>query len=146
MANNRTLTTANAVIHLLVPGLYDAPRKLDGFSADNIFEASAIDVSETSRGIDGRLSAGLVLLEHPFTITFQADSLSNDLFMTWHQVMKANLEVMPCALTVLLKATGKRYAMTRGFLKNLSTMPTGAKTLQPKAYSITFEDIEEVTV
>ena len=36
MANNRTLTAANAVLMIGVQGLYDTPRRRQGFAADNV--------------------------------------------------------------------------------------------------------------
>ena len=144
MANNRTLTAANSVIMLGVVGLFDVPKRLQGFTADNVFEADALTVSETSRGIDGRLSAGYVLNEQSWTVTLQADSLSNDMFDTWHNVMKSNREVLPCFGTVRLPATGNLYTMTRGFLKSIQAIPSVQKILQPRQFVITWEEINAV--
>ncbi len=137
----RTLTAANAVLMLGVTGLYDAPRRLQGFSADNITELDALAVGEASMGVDGRLSAGFVFNSVNQNITLQADSESNDFFENWQQAEKQRREKYVAFGTILVKATGKRYTLTRGFLMNVSLMPALNKILQPRRYSLTWEGV-----
>lgn len=137
----RTLTAANAVLMLGVTGLYDAPRRLQGFSAEDVTDFDALGVGEGSMGVDGKLSAGFVFNATNQNITLQADSESNDIFENWLQAERQRREKYVAFGTILVKATGKRYTMTRGFLMNVSLMPALRKTLQPRRYSLTWESV-----
>lgn len=141
MANNRTLTSANVVFMLGVSGLYDTPRRLQGFSADDVTDFDALAVGETSMGVDGRLSAGFVFNAVSQNITLQADSESNDFFENWQQAERQRLEKYVAFGTILVKATGKRYTMTRGFLMSSSIVPAIRKTLQPRRFALQWEKV-----
>lgn len=141
MANTRTLTAANAIIMLGVIGLYDTPRRLQGFSADDVSDLDALAVGEGSMGVDGRLSAGFVFNPINQNITLQADSESNDFFENWQQAERSQREKYVAFGTILVRSTGKRYTMTRGFLMSATLMPAIRKTLQPRRYSMTWENV-----
>lgn len=141
MANTRTLTAANAIIMLGVVGLYDTPRRLQGFSADDVSDTDALAVGEGSMGVDGRLSAGFVFNPITQNITLQADSESNDFFENWQQAERQVREKYVAFGTLLIRSTGKRYTMTRGFLMSSSLMPAIRKTLQPRRFSLSWENV-----
>lgn len=141
MANNRTITSANAVLMLGVTGLYDSPRQIQGFSSDNITDMGDITQSETSFGLDGRLSAGFVYNEIVQNITLQADSESNDIFENWMNAQRQRKELYVAFGSILLRAVDRRYTMTRGFLRAAPPMPSIGRTLQARRYSITWEKV-----
>lgn len=141
MANNRTLTAANAVIMIGVQGLYDTPRRLQGFAADNVATIDPVTHAETSMGIDGRLSAGFVHNPIQQSITLQADSESVDMFEFWHQMQRQRRELYWAFGSILLKATNKRYVMNRGVLTATSLMPAINRTLQPRQFTLVWQDV-----
>lgn len=141
MANDRTLTAANAVIMLGVKGLYDTPRRLQGFSADNIANIDSISNGEMVPGVDGRLSAGWVFNPVNQTITLQADSESNDFFDNWRQAEAQRREKYIAFGSILLRAVGRRFTMDRGFLGSVSVMPSINKTLAARAFTLTWETV-----
>lgn len=142
MANNRTITAANAVLMLGVTGLYSTPRRIQGFSADDITSIDGIVQNETSMGVDGRLSGGFVFNTVNQSLTLQADSESVDFFENWQQAERQQRESFVAFGSILLRATNKRYVMTRGFLTNASLLPAIRKTLQPRQYTITWEKVQ----
>lgn len=141
MANNRTLTAANAILMLGVTGLFTVPRRLQGFAADNITDLGDLTLAETSMGVDGRLSAGYVNNAVTQNITLQADSESNDMFEFWQQTMRQRLDTYFAFGSILLRATGRRYTLTRGVLTSASVMPAVNKTLQPRRFTLTWESV-----
>lgn len=141
MANNRTITAANAVLMLGAIGLYDTARRLQGFSADDVTDMDGLSVGETQQGVDGRLSAGFVYNPVTQNITLQADSESNDLFENLVAAERLQSEKYVLFGSILIKATGRRYTMTRGFLTNTSVMPAIRKTLQARRFTITWEKV-----
>lgn len=141
MANNRTLTAANAIILLSVAGLFDVATRIQGFSADDITDTDAIEPTETSIGIDGRLSAGYAPVSVRQNITLQADSLSNDLFENWASAEATLRDKYVASGTIIIPATARKYDLTRGFLRGFMVMPSLKKTLQPRRYTIEWERV-----
>lgn len=141
MANDRTLTAANAIIMLGVEGLYSTPRRLQGFAADNVANIDPVTNAEVVMGIDGRLSAGFVHTQVQQSITLQADSESVDMFEFWHASQKQRREIYWAFGSILLKATGKRYVMNRGVLMAASLMPAINRTLQPRQFTLVWENV-----
>lgn len=141
MANNRTLTAANAIIMIGVQGLYDTPRRLQGFAADNVTTIDPVTNAETSMGIDGRLSAGFVHNPIQQSITLQADSESVDMFEFWNASQRQRRETYWAFGSILLRATGKRYVMNRGVMTAASLMPAINKTLQPRQFTLVWQDV-----
>lgn len=141
----RTLTSANSIIMLSVENLFDTPRQLQGFSADAMFAFDALEINQTSMGIDGVLSGAFVHNPKVMNVTLQADSLSNDLFERWHNAMVQAKEVYIANGLVQLTATNRKYTLTRGFLTNYSPAPTAAKELQPRAFTLTWQSVTPAT-
>lgn len=130
------ITSANSVLMLAIAGLYDTPQQLQGFSADDIFEAESVDTKETSMGVDGVFSAGWVPKEIPWSVTLQADSPSNDLFDQWYSAEQAIRNPMWASATVWLPSIGRKWAMSKGVLVSYTPMPAGKKILQPRKFTI----------
>lgn len=141
MANDRTITAANVILTLSVRGLYDAPRRLQGFSADDVTDLDVNTNAETQMGVDGRLSAGFVFNAVMQNITLQADSESIDFFENWRQAEAQRREKYIADGAILIRATGKRYTMTRGFLSGATIMPAVRRVLQPRRFTITWESV-----
>ena len=124
-----------------VVGLYSTPRRMQGFSSDDITDMDALTVGETSMGVDGRLSAGFVFNAVNQNITLQADSESVDFFENWQQAEGQRREKYVAFGSILIRATGKRYVMSRGFLMSASLVPAMRKTLQPRRFALTWESV-----
>lgn len=139
--NTRTLTAANAIILLSIDKLFPVPQRLQGFGADDVTDMDSVNPSETSMGVDGRLSAGFVPVPVPQNITLQADSESNDLFENWIEYERGAREKLVCTGTLILPATQRSYSMTRGFLTSIAPIPSAKKSLQPRRYTITWERV-----
>jgi len=141
MANNRTLTAANAILMIGAVGLYDTPRRIQGFSADDVTDFDALTSAETSMGVDGRLSGGFVYNPVNQNVTLQADSESVDVFENIQQAQRQRGEAYVLFGSILLRSTGKRYTMERGFLISSSLMPALRKTLQPRRFTLQWQNV-----
>jgi len=142
----RTLTAANAVITLAVPGLFPVPQQLHGFSADNVYESPGVDVNETAMGVDGYLSAGFVFNHIEQTFTLQADSLSNDMFEQWDATMRQVRDTYFAEGTTTLPSLQRRFVSQRGVLVNLPKFPTANKITQPRRYTIRWQSVTAVSI
>ncbi|WP_028732070.1 phage tail fiber protein [Rhizobium leguminosarum] len=136
-----TITSANAIVMLSIPGLFDVPQQIQGFSADNIYTQDTLEVTQTSMGVDGKLSGGFVFTAVSQTFTLQADSPSNVIFDTWAQNQRLLKDVYVAQGRITLPSIGFQYVQTKGFLISYPPLPSAAKTLQPRAYQIQWESV-----
>lgn len=137
----RDITNANSVLMLGISGLYDTPQQLQGYAADDVFEATAVETAETQMGIDGKMSAGFIFNPVEWSITLMADSASNDIFDNWYEAQKAAKAPFFSNATVLLPSIDKKWAMSNGILVSYTPMPPGKKVLQPRKFAIRWESI-----
>lgn len=137
----KTITSANAVYTLGVLPIYPQPQTLQGYSADDMFDTETVAPAVAIMGMDGKLSAGFVYAEVKQTIALQADSPSIDLFERWMQAQKVAKEVFYAFGLVTLPATGRKYTLTQGVLTNYVSISGAKKTLQPRVFSITWQDV-----
>ena len=136
-----TLTTANSSLLLSVEALYPAAQLLQGYAADDAFDPDAVENGEYAMGIDGVLSAGFVFNAVPFAITLQADSPSLKLFENVYQYEVSNRTKLASNLTVTIPAIGRRYELSKGFMRSYKA-PAGKKILQPAAVQYIFARME----
>lgn len=141
MANDRTLTAADVVLTLSVARLYPVPRRITGFSSDDVTGSDAVTPAETQMGVDGRLSAGWAAAPTSQTITLQADSESNDFFENWAGAERQAKGKYVASGLLIIPATGRKYTLNRGFLMTTNPFPTARRILQPRAYIIQWESV-----
>jgi len=139
--DDTTITSANSVFTIVVPGLFPAPVQLRGYSSDKAFTTEAVDLAEVQMGVDGRMTAGFVPNPVKQTITLQADSPSKDIFTALIQAMKTAREVYFVSGSIALPSTGEAFTLTRGILTNAKQIPDAQKVLQPVDYVITWESV-----
>ena len=136
-----TITSANSVFTIVIPGLFPAPVQLQGYASDKAFTTEALDLAEVQMGVDGRMTAGFVPNPTKQTITLQADSPSKDIFTALIQAMKTAREVFYISGSIALPSTGESFTLTRGILTNAKQIPDAQKVLQPVDYVITWESV-----
>lgn len=136
-----TLTVANSVFTLVVPGIFPAPFRVQGYSADDVFSTEAVQTVQTLMGVDGLLSAGYVAVERQMGLTLQADSPSVDAFETWAQTQDFQLDAFSADGSIELPGLGRIFTLTKGFLTSYNPIPNARKILEPRRYAITWEKI-----
>ncbi len=139
---NSSITSANSVFTVSVPGLFPVPQRLEGFSAERAWESNAIDFTESQMGVDGRKTSGFVFTIQPQKVSLQADSPSKQLFTSLVNAMRAARDVYYINGTIDLPSTGESFICTRGTLKNCKVIPDAGKVLQPMDFEIEWESIQ----
>jgi hypothetical protein len=134
-----TITSANLVITLMIPGLYASPQRLQGFATDDAFDNEPSETAETMMGVDGGLAAGYVPVPLRTTIHFQANSPSIAVFDTWDAAEVSIMDKLPAIGQFTLPAVKRQYQMVTGFLRTVKRMPDAKKVLQPMAFTIEWE-------
>lgn len=135
-----SITGATSTILIVIPPIFPTPVQLQGFAADDVFDTDPVESAETLMGVDGILSAGFVHVPVMQNYALQADSPSVFIFDTWWEAQKQAEDIFYANATVLLKALGKKWAMTKGVLSQYKPLPDGKKLLQPQRFRITWED------
>lgn len=141
-----SITSANSVFTLVLPGLYPVPQVLEGFAADDAFANDGIAVSESVMGVDGRMSSGYVPSITLMNIALQADSPSISIFEFWLGAMKVSREILRAEGTILMPGTGRSYVLTNGVLQTVKQLPDSKKLLTPQTYAIAWERVDPAVV
>lgn len=134
-----SLTAANAVIQLTVPGVFNAPQQLQGFTADDVFDSEDLESADTMMGVDGKLSGGFVYVSFKQKFSLQADSGSISIFDDWWSFNQANQETFTANGLIILPAVAVKITLTKGFLKGYKPLPDAKKILQGQSFRIEWE-------
>lgn len=139
--SNQNITSADAIVELVVAELYPSGFNLEQFEAQNIFEMGDTDAAETQRTADGKLLAGFIYGDLPWTFHLAASSPSIQYFDTWLTTQMTARTILRCNGTVILPSLGKKYTMTNGVLQRAKRMPSAGRVLQPVTGVIQWETI-----
>lgn len=135
------LTSADAILTLVVTTLYPTPVLLQGWGTDDAWTAEAVTMAETQMGIDGKLSAGYVPNPVPFELTLQADSESMIVMDTLGNYQRASRELLRCDMVLTIPATAQVFSFFRGVHDIGKPAPDGRKILQPRKFNFKFESV-----
>lgn len=133
-----TITGANAIIVLSIPGVLNAPVQLQGFAADDVFNTEPIQSVETLMGVDGVMSQGFVFVSIKQMYSLQADSNSNSIFDQWWLAMQQAQDAFPASVVISLTTIGTKWNGTNGALTTYHPLPDTKKLLQPRRHGITW--------
>lgn len=142
----RSITSADATFVLSSADFALAATVLEGYAADAAFATDNTDTAETSLGVDGKLSAGWVPRSYNQTITLQPDSPSRALFDLLVGAQDAARVVYRLSGVIHLPGNQYSYALSRGVLKNYSSIPTAQRILQPMTFVIEWEKVVPVPI
>lgn len=137
-----SITSANSVFTLSVPGLFPVPQQIQGFTADRAWETNNVALTESTISLEGIKSTGFIFSLTEQTITLQADSPSRTFFTSLINAMRAAREILTLSGTITLPATGESFVCVRGTLKDAKTTPNVGKLLEPVTYVIEWQAIQ----
>lgn len=142
----RTITAADATFVISSADFALAATILEGYAADAAFATDNADTAETSLGVDGKLSAGWVPRSYNQTITLQPDSISRSVFDALVAAQDASRTVFRLNGVINLPGNQFSYSLSRGVLKNYSSMPNAQRVLQPMTFVIEWEKVLPVPI
>jgi hypothetical protein len=137
-----SITSANSIFIITVPGLYGSGVQLQGYAADKAFATEALEVAEVKMGVDGIMTAGYVPNPVKQKITLQADSQSKEIFSTILAAMQQTRDIYWMAGVITLPATGETFSLSQGVLTSLHPVPDAEKVLAPQEYEITWQSVQ----
>lgn len=136
-----TITAANAIFTLTIPGVFASPQQLQGFAADDIFSMSPIKPNEVSMGVDGILSGGRVFVPVPQEVSLQANSPSKTIFDLWNGAEQTAIDTLIAFGVVVLPSLRQKWALNTGYLTTYVIMPDAGRILKPVKYEITWAQV-----
>lgn len=142
MSDNLTITAANSIFTITVPGLFPSPVQLSGYASDDAFATDAVELAEVQMGVDGRLTGGYVPNPVKQAIKLQADSPSKAVFAAIIQATKSAREIFWMQAEIVLPSTGEKFVLTRGVLSAGKQIADAKKVLQPLDYTITWQSVD----
>ncbi|QDH17408.1 phage tail fiber protein [Swingsia samuiensis] len=135
------ITSANAIFMLTFTGLFNAPVRLENFSADRAFEAEAIELAETKMSIDGFLNRGYVPRAVSMTVTLSAASKSIPYFDALIMASQQSRTVITLGGEISIPDTGRKFTLLNGCLTNGSVFPSAGTTLEDQTYTLQWERV-----
>lgn len=139
---NLDITSANAEAILTVEGIFPSGIALQMFGTDQALSMDSLDITETRKGVDGKLVAGYVPAIYPVTITLEAASPSLANLTTVWEAMAANKRIYACTLVCTVPSIKSVFTWSTGVLKNGAPFPSLEKVLAPTTWTFEFQDFE----
>ena len=136
-----TITSANAIVTITVPGLFDTPVQLEGFSVDKAWDTASVVRNESQIGVDGRKTAGRVFNPIKQTFSFQADPPSVAIFEVIDAAGRLVNDVYYIYANITLPSTTQSYLCVKGTLEDMNPMASAGKVLSAREFSISWADI-----
>jgi hypothetical protein len=141
-----SITSANSVVTMSVPGLFAAPVTLSGYATERAWNSDAQDLAEVMMGVDGQQSAGYLPAPVKQTFSLQADSGSNSFFQDIARAMKVSKDIYYISCTIVLPSTGESYTGVRGVLLNHKAIADAGKVLQALDYVISWQSLDATVI
>lgn len=136
-----SITSANSVFAIAIPGLFNSPQNIQGYASDDMFTQDAVESAEIVMGADGNMSAGYVFNQTPQTVTLMPDSPSMAIFDNWRQAEQVLRDKLFANATIRMPAIGKVYTLTKGVLVSAKPIPDAKKVLQPVPFVLAWQRV-----
>lgn len=143
--NPISITSANSKLTLTVrnsAGIVVGPFTVEGYAADTAFNVEMVDSAEAIMGVDGKMAAGFLPRITKHQILLMANSPSIALFDAWDAAQKVLGDVLVADGFLAAPSLGKAYALVKGVLTRLTSIPTARKTYsEPQGFEISWESV-----
>ncbi len=136
-----SIGASDIVFTINIIGVFASPQQLQGFANDEVTDIPALKSAEVMMGVDGIQSDGFVFVSVPQTMSFQADSASNDLFDAWWTQMVGTRSTYRASGLLKVPSIGKKYTLTSGVLTSYKPIANAKRLLQPRTYEVTWQSI-----
>ncbi len=137
----RTITSANSTFIITVPGVFVAPQQLQGYSADDMFSVERQTPTEMQQGVDGFAASGFMFQLTKQGIILLPNSPSIDVFDQWWQFMLVARDSFLAQAVITLPSLAKKFVMVDGSLTGYAPMPGAGRTLKPRDFEVTWNQI-----
>lgn len=133
-----SITSANAIFLLTIPGVYPNGVQLQQFGVDDAFAPEQFDATEVQVGVDGFGVAGFIPAPVPMTVRLLASSVSMPVFEYWFEAMVQLNDVLPASGIIQQPSVGRKYSMPYGVLARVSSMAEARRVLQNREFRVTW--------
>ena len=135
------ITSADAVFHITVKTLFNAPILLENWASDRAWETQQLRLAETKLSIDGKLNKGFVTSALDMTLTFAPNSNSVEVFDAIATASRQARTVYELNGELNIKDLGRKYTLVSGCLISYDALPGGGELLENRSAVIRWENI-----
>lgn len=136
-----SITSADAVFTLTVPGLYSAPQQIQQFDVDDAFDTEAVENGEIMKGVDGYMAAGWKPTMPKLNVHLMANSPSNSVFDTVFQTEQQQKTKFLMQGIITLPGIGMQFTLLNGYLFSYMHIPPAKTTLKGRTHVLILDDI-----
>lgn len=140
------ITSADSIFTLTVANLFNAPVRLENWSAERFWDAPEFEQVETRMSIDGNLNAGWVPNAIDMPLTFQPNSASVVVFEGIQTAQAGGRTPYILGGTVSIPSLGRKYTLVRGVLISGSALPAAGRLLEERTFNLRWERVYPVAI
>lgn len=140
------ITSANTIITIQADPIIPSPVQLQNFGPDGILVTEEMTIAEARMGPDGGLAMGYTPNPVGVSLTFEANSPSQQTMFDLSGAIRANRRIYDVTITADCPSLKKRYIFERGGLISSSVMPNPKKTHDPTNWKFQFATVREETI
>jgi hypothetical protein len=141
ITNYGNITSADITVMMSVAGVYPIPQQIQGFSVDDMFDATDVEPAEIQLGVDNSLAAGWVPYLSITRFMVRADSTSSLFFENWLAAQNATQSIYFATATVNIPGIKRLYDLSGGVMTRIQPLPPARKTLQPRPFEVTWASV-----
>lgn len=135
------ITSADAVFTITIKTLFNAPIRLENWSANRAWEGQNLRLADTRLSIDGKLNKGAVPAAYDMTLNFSPNSNAWDVFDALQTASRQARTVYELNGELLLKGLNRKYTFVSGCVLDISAVPNGGELLEERSVHIRWEDV-----
>lgn len=136
------ITSANAVVRLIVDILFPTGFDLQMFSTDSAVSLDSIDISDSRIGVDGVMVSGYIPSIKPLTITLEAASPSYENMTTLFKAMETSRRPYNCTLLATVPSIRRVFTWSNGVLASGTPFPSLNQTLDVTTWVFNFQKLD----
>lgn len=141
MSNSDFITSADAVFTLTVQTLFNAPVRLENWSANRAWEGQALRLADTRLSIDGKLNKGFVPSAYDMTLHFSPNSNTWDIFDELQTTIRQAKTVYELNGELHLPGLHRKYTFVSGCVLEMAAVPNGGELLEERSVHIRWQDV-----
>jgi hypothetical protein len=132
-----SITSANASLVLVIPGVFSSGVALQGFDVNDIFEPDAQTLTESRVGADGDVVGGYVFNLTKIRVMFQANSPSIPVFYAWKAAQDAAVDVIAGSMKIIAPSLGLDVNLEDVYCESLPMLPPLKKVAEALSVTMT---------
>lgn len=131
-----SISSFNASISLVIPGLYSSGVLLQGFEVNDLLDSEPQTITEYRVGVDRQGAGGLVFNPTKFRMMFQANSASIPVFYQWKAAQDSR-DIIFASMSIIVPSLGLDVDLDEVLCESLPFLPPLKRVAEGMTVSMT---------